>query len=298
MIKTKGSNVMNISVREKSNLRISGTGVLSISVISDKEPIPRRNFDAGKRPAITIRNLKKSFGDTPLYSNFNLDIPSGKFISVFGPNGCGKSTLINLIAGLMPIDGGEILFDGRNVKEVPIGYVFQNYRDALFPWLKIIENIEYPLIVKGVGKSERKRRVEELIAQFDVKFDIYRRPYELSGGQQQLVSILRALAPKPEVMFLDEPFSALDYEMTLFIRDKLQTIFTQTGMTMILVSHDLEDAVFLADHVLLLTKKPTQVADIVNFNAGRPRTDATLVDQEFLFAKSKSLEIFKHEVQK
>ena len=99
-------------------------------------------------------------------------------------------------------------------------------------------------------------------------------------------------------MFLDEPFSALDYEMTLFIRDKLQTIFTQTGMTMILVSHDLEDAVFLADHVLLLTKKPTQVADIVNFNAGRPRTDATLVDQEFLFAKSKSLEIFKHEVQK
>jgi len=289
---------MTTALNEKSNLSVSGSEVPSISVILNKEPIPRRNFDAGKRPAITIRNLKKSFGDTPLYCNFNLDIPSGKFISVFGPNGCGKSTLINLIAGLIPIDGGEILFDGRNVTDVPIGYVFQNYRDALFPWLKIIENIEYPLIVKGVGKLERKRRVEELISQFDVKFDIYRRPYELSGGQQQLVSILRALAPKPEVMFLDEPFSALDYEMTLFIRDKLQTIFTQTGMTMILVSHDLEDAVFLADHVLLLTKKPTQVADIVNFNAGRPRTDATLVDQEFLFAKSKSLEIFKHEVQK
>lgn len=288
---------MNISLNEKS-LHVSSAEDLTTSLTSNKERIPKRNFEVGKRPAITIRNLKKSFGNTPLYSNFNLDIPAGKFISIFGPNGCGKSTLINLIAGLIPIDGGEILFDGRSVNDVPIGYVFQNYRDALFPWLKIIENIEYPLIVKGISKSERKCRVEELVAQFDVKFDIYRRPYELSGGQQQLVSILRALASKPEIMFLDEPFSALDYEMTLFIRDKLQTIFTQTGMTMILVSHDLEDAVYLADHVLLLTKKITQVADIVDFNAERPRTDATLIDKEFLFAKSKSLEIFKHEVQK
>jgi len=93
----------------------------------------RHNFEAGKRPAITIRGLKKAFGGATLYDGLDLDIPQGRFISVFGPNGCGKSTLINLISGLIPIDGGEIMFDGRDVKDVTIGYVFQNYRDALFP---------------------------------------------------------------------------------------------------------------------------------------------------------------------
>ncbi len=106
--------------------------------------------------------------------------------------------------------------------------------------------------------------MEELVASFDVKFDLKRYPYELSGGQQQTASIMRALAPNPEVLFLDEPFSALDFEMTLFIREKLQEVFMQTGTTMLLVSHDLEEAVYLADQVLLLTKRPTRVAEILH----------------------------------
>ncbi len=112
------------------------------------------------------------------------------------------------------------------------------------------------------------------------------------------MSILRALALQPEVMFLDEPFSALDYEMTLFIREKLQAVFAQTGVTMLLVSHDLEEAVYLADHVLLLTKRPTTVADIVDVTTVRPRSDATLSDPEFIVAKAKSLDIFQREVRR
>jgi NitT/TauT family transport system ATP-binding protein len=261
-------------------------------------PAPRRNFDAGPRPAITIRGLKKHFGGAVLYDGLDLDIPQGRFISVFGPNGCGKSTLINLISGLIPIDGGEILFDGRGVRDVTIGYVFQNYRDALFPWMSARDNIEYPLKVRGWATALRQARVDELVAQFEVGFDLKRRPYELSGGQQQLVSILRALAPKPEVMFLDEPFSALDYEMTLFIRERLQTVFMQTGVTMLLVSHDLEEAVYLADHVLLLTKRPTQVADIVDVVSPRPRNEDTLSDPMFVATKARSLNIFKQEVRR
>jgi NitT/TauT family transport system ATP-binding protein len=261
-------------------------------------PLPRMNFDAGRRPAISIRGLCKRFGEAPLYQDFDLDIPSGRFISIFGPNGCGKSTLINLIAGLIPIDGGEILFDGRPVRDVTIGYVFQNYRDALFPWLSARQNIEYPLKVRGLPPAQRKTRVDELIAQFEVGFDLGRKPYELSGGQQQLVSILRALAPRPEVMFLDEPFSALDYEMTLFIRERLQSVFQQTGVTMLLVSHDLEEAVYLADHLLLLTKRPTRVADIVDVSAPRPRDDATLTDADFIATKARSLAIFQREVRR
>ena len=174
---------------------------------------------------ITIRGLTKYFAGWPLYENFDLDIPKHKIVSVFGPNGCGKSTLINMIAGLVPIDAGEILFDGKSLADTKIGYVFQNYREAMFPWMRTIDNIAYPLKLEGKSKAEVDRRMEELVASFDVKFDLKRYPYELSGGQQQTASIMRALAPEPEVLFLDEPFSALDFEMTLFIREKLQEVF-------------------------------------------------------------------------
>jgi NitT/TauT family transport system ATP-binding protein len=138
----------------------------------------------------------------------------------------------------------------------------------------------------------------ELVASFDVKFDLNRYPYELSGGQQQTASIMRALAPNPEVLFLDEPFSALDFEMTLFIREKLQEVFMQTGTTMLLVSHDLEEAVYLADEVLLLTKRPTKVAEILHYEDARPRTLATLSEPSFVAMKKLSLEIFQREVRR
>ena len=206
--------------------------------------VPKPPFVPGPAGThITIRGLTKYFAGWPLYENFDLDIPKNKIVSVFGPNGCGKSTLINMIAGLIPIDRGEILFDGKSLKDTKIGYVFQNYREALFPWMRTIDNIAYPLKLEGKSKAEVDRRMAELVASFDVKFDLNRYPYELSGGQQQTASIMRALAPRPEVLFLDEPFSALDYEMTLFIREKLQEVFMQTGTTMLLVSHDLEEAV-------------------------------------------------------
>jgi NitT/TauT family transport system ATP-binding protein len=247
---------------------------------------------------ITIRGLTKFFAGWPLYENFDLDIPKGKIVSVFGPNGCGKSTLINMISGLIPIDKGEILFDGKSLKETKIGYVFQNYREAMFPWMRTIDNIAYPLKLEGKSKREVDRRLEELVASFDVKFDLKRYPYEMSGGQQQTASIMRALAPNPEVLFLDEPFSALDFEMTLFIREKLQEVFIQTGTTMLLVSHDLEEAVYLADQVLLLTKRPTRVAEILHYGDARPRTVETLSEPSFVQTKKLSLEIFQREVRR
>lgn len=246
---------------------------------------------------ITVRGLTKSFGGQSLYSGFNLDFPRSKITSIFGPNGCGKSTLINMIAGLTPVDAGEVLFDGKRLSETVIGYVFQNYRDALFPWKRCIDNIKYPLQLAGRSAADCESRAQELIASFDVRFDLNRYPYELSGGQQQLISIMRALAPHPEVLFLDEPFSALDYEMTLFMRDKLQAIFASTGTTMIVVSHDLEEAVYLADEVLMLTRRPTRVADVVHFDAARPRSPRTLTSPEFMGAKSRCLDVFQREVQ-
>ncbi len=198
---------------------------------------------------ITIRGLTKYFASAPLYQDFDLDFPKGKIVSIFGPNGCGKSTLINMIAGLIPIDAGQILFDGKSLRDTKIGYVFQNYREALFPWLRTVDNIGYPLKLAG--------------------------------------------ETPPEVAF-----SALDFEMTLFIREKLQDVFMRTNTTMILVSHDLEEAVYLADKVLLLTKRPTQVAEIVPFDAPRPRTTETLSEPSFIRTKARTLEIFQREVRK
>ncbi|HUP05621.1 MAG TPA: ABC transporter ATP-binding protein [Caldimonas sp.] len=261
--------------------------------------VPRWPFEPGPVGThITIRGLTKHYAGWPLYENFDLDIPKRSIVSVFGPNGCGKSTLINMIAGLVPMDAGQILFDGKTLAETRIGYVFQNYREALFPWMRTLDNIAYPLKLAGRSKAEVDRRMEELVASFDVRFDLKRYPYELSGGQQQTASIMRALAPHPEVLFLDEPFSALDFEMTLFIREKLQEVFLETGTTMLLVSHDLEEAVYLADRVLLLTKRPTRIAEILAYDDPRPRTVATLSEPSFVQAKRRSLEIFQREVRR
>ena len=246
---------------------------------------------------ITIRGLSKSFAGQPLYSGFDLDIPKGQITSIFGPNGCGKSTLINMVAGLLPMDGGEALFDGKTLADTVIGYVFQNYRDALFPWKRAIDNIKYPLRIAGKSRGECDARADELVRSFDIRFDLNRYPYELSGGQQQLVSIMRSLAVHPEVLFLDEPFSALDYEMTLFMRDKLQDVFEATRTTMILVSHDLDEAVYLADQVLMLTRRPTRIAEVVRFAAPRPRRPETLTSDAFIRAKAQCLEVFQREVR-
>lgn len=252
-----------------------------------------------KPPAhITVRGLHKQFNGTVIYENFDLDIPRGKFVSVFGPNGCGKSTLINLVSGLIPIDSGDVRFGGKTLDETKIGYVFQNYREASFPWMTAFENIVYALLLRKVPRAEAEERVHKLVAHLGVKIDLSLYPYMMSGGQQQLVSIMRALVIEPEVLFLDEPFSALDYEMTLFMREQLQRIFEETGTTMVLVSHDLEEAVYLADYVLLLTRRPGRIASYPLVDIPRPRNDATLANKDFVLLKAHCLEIFQREVRR
>jgi NitT/TauT family transport system ATP-binding protein len=252
----------------------------------------------GSPPAhITVRGLSKRFHGEVIYDDFNLDLPRGRFTSIFGPNGCGKSTLINMISGLVPVDRGTILFGGKTLAETRIGYVFQNYREALFPWMTAFANIHYALKLRNVAEPESTERVNSLVARLGVKLDLKRYPYEMSGGQQQLVSIMRALVVEPEVLFLDEPFSALDYEMTLFMRDQLQRIFEETGTTMVLVSHDLEEAVYLADYVLLLSRRPARIADFPQVTMMRPRNDLTLSQHDFVELKGHCLRVFQQEVR-
>jgi NitT/TauT family transport system ATP-binding protein len=141
-------------------------------------------------------------------------------------------------------------------------------------------------------------RTEKLVDHLGIKLDLKLYPYQMSGGQQQLVSILRALVVEPEILFLDEPFSALDYEMTLFMREQLQRIFVETGTTTVLVSHDLEEAVYLSDRILLLSRHPARAVEFMHYDAPRPRTDKTLSEADFISTKAHCLEIFQREVRK
>lgn len=249
------------------------------------------------QPIIQVENLCKSFAGQPLYADFNLNLPKGEFVSIFGPNGCGKSTLINMMSGLLPIDSGRILIGGKPISKSRIGYVFQNYRDALFPWQTALDNIIYPLRVRGIPEQDCRQQAEQLIQSFDITLDLNQYPYTFSGGQQQLISILRALIADPEVLFLDEPFSALDFETTLYVREKLQKIFLESGLTMVMVVHNLEEAVYLADRILLLSKRPTRVVEAVRFAAPRPRTFDTLTTPEFIQVSSHCLDIFRQEMR-
>jgi NitT/TauT family transport system ATP-binding protein len=259
------------------------------------KPVPAGQA-ASTRLGLEVRGLSRQFDGGDIYRNFDLDLRDGEFVSIFGPNGCGKSTLINMISGMAPMDAGSVLFDGKPIARTRLSYVFQNYRDALFPWMRAISNIQYPLKLLHLDRKSRDRRVEALLAEFDVRIDLHRYPYELSGGQQQTISILRALITDPEILFLDEPFSALDYEMTLFMRERLQHVFMKRRNMMIFVSHDLEEAVQLADRVLLLTRPPTRVAEIVPVDLPWPRDAKTLSNSEFVAIKSHCLDVFSREV--
>ena len=274
------------------------TDALQLDSVSDTGGARSGAASAAAPRGIRIRGLTKQFGAGYVYRDFDLDLHEGEFISIFGPNGCGKSTLINLISGLAPMDAGEVLYDGKPIRQTKLSYVFQNYRDALFPWMRSIDNIQYPLKLLGLDRRSRNARVEALLAEFDVRIDLRRYPYELSGGQQQTISILRALITDPEVLFLDEPFSALDYEMTLFMRERLQHVFMKRRNTMIFVSHDLEEAVQLSNRVLLLTRPPTRVAEIVPVPVPWPRDAKTLSQPDFVAVKSHCLDVFSREVSR
>lgn len=288
----------NIELLKEASERPFDTGVRARSPQPIEGGAGERATPApARQPYVSIRGLSKSFNEAVVYDNFSFDIPMGQFVSIFGPNGCGKSTLINMISGLMPMDAGEVLHDGASIRETNISYVFQNYREALFPWLRAIDNIHYPLKVKGVGRRQREAMVEKLLAEFEIKIDLNAYPYTLSGGQQQTVSILRALVTDPDILFLDEPFSALDYEMTLFMREQIQRIYMKTKKTILLVSHDLEEAVQLADKVLLLTRRPTRLAEFVDIDLPWPRDTEATTEERFVELKRHCLDVFWREVK-
>lgn len=227
---------------------------------------------------LQIKNLKKKFiidgSDVPVLENINLDIRRGEFVALVGFSGCGKSTLLRILSGLETKDEGEILLDGRPIAGPGLerGMIFQESR--LFPWMKVEDNIKYGLSNEErtkLGKSVVEEKVHEFIRLVQLEGFEKAYPSQLSGGMQQRVSIARSLIANPEILFLDEPFGALDAITRIGMQDETLRIWKENKTTMLLVTHDIDEAVYLSDRVVVLSQKPGQVKEIVEVDLPRPR---------------------------
>ena len=204
---------------------------------------------------LTMTHLEKSFGANRVVKDFNLSVDKGEFISLLGPSGCGKTTVLRMVAGFETVTAGGITIDGQDVtglrpNQRNIGMMFQAY--ALFPNLTVAENVAFGLRVKGVARPERDARVAEMLRLIGLPDLGGRYPFQLSGGQQQRVALARALAPRPRVLLLDEPLSALDAKVRVSLRNEIREIQRELGITAIFVTHDQEEALSISDRIVVM----------------------------------------------
>ncbi|MDU5107177.1 ABC transporter ATP-binding protein [Clostridium sp.] len=212
---------------------------------------------------INISNVGLTYhsinAETKAIDKLNFSIEKGEFVSIIGPSGCGKSTLLNIISGLLKPSEGEIVYNDKNIKNRldKMGYMFQ--KDYLFPWLSVRNNIMLGLKVKKINTKENIERVDKLLKNYQLDRFKNHKPAELSGGMRQRVALIRTLALNPDVLLLDEPFSALDYQTRLKVCDDVKGIIKKEGKTAIMVTHDLGEAIATSDRIIVLTKRPAKL---------------------------------------
>jgi putative spermidine/putrescine transport system ATP-binding protein len=204
---------------------------------------------------LSIQGVRKSFGPTTVVQDFNLDVGTGEFVSFLGPSGCGKTTVLRMVAGFEEPTSGAIVIGGKDVTRLKpnqrnIGMVFQAY--ALFPNLTVAQNIAFGLKVAGMPKADADKRVAEMLNLIKLPQFGDRYPYQLSGGQQQRVALARAIAPKPKLLLLDEPLSALDAKVRVSLRDEIRAIQKELGITTVFVTHDQEEALSISDRIVVM----------------------------------------------
>jgi NitT/TauT family transport system ATP-binding protein len=236
--------------------------------------------------AIEVRNVGQVFKtttqDVVALEDVSLDVKPGRFVVLVGPSGCGKSTLLMMMAGLRQQTSGTITISGAPIPEPDpnrVGVVFQEA--SLFPWLTAEENVEFPLALRGVSRSDRRARAQDALKLVGLDGFGKRHPHELSGGMKQRVSIARGLVQDPPVLLMDEPFAALDEQTRMTMGDELLRIWAATGKTVVFVTHSLTEAVYLADEVIVMSPRPGRTVDHVQVSLPRPRTYEMLSGDTF-----------------
>jgi NitT/TauT family transport system ATP-binding protein len=235
-------------------------------------------MDPSGKAVLRVRNLRKSYaapgGTTVALNGVDLEIEAGGFVSIIGPSGCGKSTLLQILAGLTSPTAGDVFFGGARVQGPPhdVVYVFQQYTRSLFPWKTVERNVAFGLEHKGtMSRNEIAARTQEMIGL--VKLSGFERhyPWQLSGGMQQRVAIARALACRPAVLLMDEPFSAVDALTRAGLQELLRSLWRKLGFTVVFVTHDVDEGVYLSSRVVALTRAPGTIAIDVPIELAEPR---------------------------
>jgi NitT/TauT family transport system ATP-binding protein len=268
---------------------------------SQAVPVSSSEVTIGKIVARNIRRvyqIKRKPDDKPTefeaIKQLDLTVKQGEFLVIVGPSGCGKSTFLDMIAGLAKPSSGEIFIDGKLITGPALdrGIVLQGY--ALFPWRTVRKNVEFGLEIKKVPKNQRReisQRYIELVGLHDFE-DRY--PHELSGGMKQRVAIARALAYDPEVLLMDEPFAAVDAQTREVLQEELLRIWEKTKKTIVFVTHSIDEAIFLADRVAVMTANPGTIKEIINVNLPRPR-DGIRSSADFGWLRHKVWELLQNE---
>jgi NitT/TauT family transport system ATP-binding protein len=230
---------------------------------------------------LKVVNVSKTYGAgaqaTQAIADLSFEVDAGEFVCIVGPSGCGKTTLLRTISGLLPATSGHVELDGRRVSGPPerMALVFQDYSRSLFPWMSVATNVEFPLRRKEMRKAARRQAVSQALASVGLDGFESKYPWQLSGGMQQRVAIARGLAYRPEILLMDEPFASVDAQTRADLEDLVLRVRQDYGITILFVTHDIDESVYLADRVLILSPRPTVVQETLDVPLPRPRDQVT-----------------------
>lgn len=251
-------------------------------------------------PQLKVEHLSKSYlvgsGQVEIIADLTFEVAAGEIVSIVGPSGIGKTTLLKCLTGLQSITSGEALIDGKAIDGPPeeMALVFQEYTRSLMPWLTVEKNVRLPLKHLRLPKAEVEQRVSTALASVGLAHATDRYPWQLSGGMQQRVAIARALAYRPEVLVMDEPFASVDAQTRFELEDLCLKIRDEFGMTILLVTHDIDESVYLSDRVVVLGHRPAVVTRIVDVDLPAPRDQiATRALHEFAELRTEIFELIR-----
>lgn len=234
-----------------------------------------------ERPLLQVVGLEHKYGDgksaLPVFRDLSLEVRQGDLLSIVGPSGCGKTTLLRCLSGLMQPTGGSVALEGEVVRGVPehLGMVFQDYSRSLYPWRTVEKNVLLPLKYRSYSRAQAATLVEESLTAVGLRGFGGSYPWQLSGGMQQRVAIARALAYRPKVLLMDEPFASVDAQTRSELEDLTLGVQREYGMTIVLVTHDIDESVYMANRVVVLSKSPARVIDEVSVPLGSRRDQIT-----------------------
>jgi NitT/TauT family transport system ATP-binding protein len=223
-----------------------------------------------------VDRLTRSFGHIAVLQSIGLDVQAGEFLSIVGPSGCGKSTLLRIMAGLLPPSSGAVKVAGRSVTGPPreLTYIFQHYNRALYPWLSVLENVEFGLRYgwfRGERAPDRRKRSLDMLSAMGLREFAGSYPWQLSGGMQQRVALARALVCQPRMLLLDEPFSSVDAQTRASLQDLMLALWKEYNLTAVLVTHDIEEAIYMSTRIVTLSARPARVVEILDVDLPHPR---------------------------